>query len=164
MRCRCTIPGSSRSMILAKARSYLWSSGFQCRTLTYSDGLLRTRPRSARMQPFRLISVFILILLLGAVVAAACTNDGDGASTAAETQPPSAPTPDVEGIVETAVREALGAIPTPTPAPTPDIEAIVVHRSLQYHEGRSAGVVGHQDRSPLPYPTHQTTVRHPMGP
>ena len=76
------------------------------------------------MQPFRLTSVFILILLLGAVIAAACTND-DGASTAAETPPPSAPTPDVEAIVETAVRETLGAIPTPAPAPTPDIEAIV---------------------------------------
>ena len=76
------------------------------------------------MQPFRLTSFFILILLLGTVVAAACTND-DRASTVAETQPPSAPTPDVEAIVETAVREALGAIPTPTPAPTPDIEAIV---------------------------------------
>ena len=76
------------------------------------------------MQPFRLTSFFILILLLGTVVAAACTND-DRASTVAETQPPSAPTPDVEAIVETAVREALGVIPTPTPAPTPDIEAIV---------------------------------------
>ena len=76
------------------------------------------------MQPFRLTSVFILILLLGAVIAAACTND-DGASTAAETPPPSAPTPDVEAIVETAVREMLEAIPTPAPAPTPDIEAIV---------------------------------------
>ena len=76
------------------------------------------------MQPFRLTSVFILTLLLGAVVAAACTND-DGASTVAETPPPSAPTPDVEAIVETAVRETLGAIPTPVPAPTPDIEAIV---------------------------------------
>ena len=76
------------------------------------------------MQPFRLTSVFILILLLGAVIAAACTND-DGASTAAETPPPSAPTPDVEAIVETAVRETLGAIPTPAAAPTPDIEAIV---------------------------------------
>ena len=76
------------------------------------------------MQPFRLTSFFILILLLGTVVAAACTND-DRASTVAETQPPSAPTPDVEDIVETAVREMLEAIPTPTPAPTPDIEAIV---------------------------------------
>ncbi len=76
------------------------------------------------MQPFRLTSFFILILLLGTVVAAACTND-DRASTGGETQPPSAPTPDVEAIVEMAVREALGAIPTPTPAPTPDIEAIV---------------------------------------
>ena len=77
------------------------------------------------MQPFRLTSFFILILLLGTVVAAACTNDGDGASTAAETPPPAAPTPDVEAIVETAVREMLEAIPTPAPAPTPDIEAIV---------------------------------------
>ena len=76
------------------------------------------------MRPFRLTSFFILILLLGTVVAAACTND-DGASTAAETPPTSAPTPDVEAIVETAVRETLGAIPTPVPAPTPDIEAIV---------------------------------------
>ena len=76
------------------------------------------------MQPFRLTSFFILILLLGTVVAAACTND-DRASTVAETQPLSAPTPDVEAIVETAVREALEAIPTPAPAPTPDIEAIV---------------------------------------
>ena len=77
------------------------------------------------MQPFRLTSFFILILLLGTVVATACTNDGDGASTAAETPPPAAPTPDVEAIVETAVREMLEAIPTPAPAPTPDIEAIV---------------------------------------
>ena len=77
------------------------------------------------MQPFRLTSFFILILLLGTVVAAACTNDGDGASTAAETPPPAAPTPDVEAIVETAVREMLEAIPTPAPALTPDIEAIV---------------------------------------
>ena len=76
------------------------------------------------MRPFRLTSFFILILLLGTVVAAACTND-DGASTVAETPPPAAPTPDVEAIVETAVRETLGAIPTPVPAPTPDIEAIV---------------------------------------
>ena len=76
------------------------------------------------MQPFRLTSFFILILLLGTVVAAACTND-DRASTAAETPPPAAPTPDVEAIVETAVREMLEAIPTPAPAPTPDIEAIV---------------------------------------
>ena len=76
------------------------------------------------MQPFRLTSFFILILLLGTVVAAACTND-DRASTVAETPPPVAPTPDVEAIVETAVREMLEAIPTPTPAPTPDIEAIV---------------------------------------
>ena len=76
------------------------------------------------MRPFRLTSFFILILLLGTVVAAACTND-DGASTVAETPPTSAPTPDVEAIVETAVRETLGAIPTPVPAPTPDIEAIV---------------------------------------
>ena len=77
------------------------------------------------MQPFRLTSFFILILLLGTVVAAACTNDGDGASTAAETPPPAAPTPDVEAIVETAVREMLEAIPTPAPALTSDIEAIV---------------------------------------
>ena len=77
------------------------------------------------MQPFRLTSFFILILLLGTVVAAACTNDGDGASTAAETPPPAAPTPDVEAIVETAVREMLEAIPTPAPALTPDIEAVV---------------------------------------
>ena len=77
------------------------------------------------MQPFRLTSFFILILLLGTVVAAACTNDGDRASTVAETPPPAAPTPDVEAIVETAVREMLEAIPTPAPAPTPDIEAIV---------------------------------------
>ena len=77
------------------------------------------------MQPFRLTSFFILILLLGTVVAAACTNDGDGASTVAETPPPAAPTPDVEAIVETAVREMLEAIPTPAPALTPDIEAIV---------------------------------------
>ena len=76
------------------------------------------------MQPFRLTSFFILILLLGTVVAAACTND-DRASTVAETPPPAAPTPDVEAIVETAVREMLEAIPTPAPAPTPDIEAIV---------------------------------------
>ena len=39
--------------------------------------------------------------------------------------PPAAPTPDVEAIVETAVREMLEAIPTLTPLPTPDIEAIV---------------------------------------
>ena len=76
------------------------------------------------MQPFRLTSFFILILLLGTVVAAACTND-DRASTVAETPPPVAPTPDVEAIVETAVREMLEAIPTPAPAPTPNIEAIV---------------------------------------
>ena len=76
------------------------------------------------MQPFRLTSFFILILLLGTVVAAACTND-DRVSTVAETPPPAAPTPDVEAIVETAVREMLEAIPTPAPAPTPDIEAIV---------------------------------------
>ena len=76
------------------------------------------------MQPFRLTSFFILILLLGTVVAVACTND-DRASTVAETPPPAAPTPDVEAIVETAVREMLEAIPTPAPAPTPDIEAIV---------------------------------------
>ena len=76
------------------------------------------------MQPFRLTSFFILILLLGTVVAAACTND-DRASTVAETPPPAAPTPDVEAIVETAVRDMLEAIPTPAPAPTPDIEAIV---------------------------------------
>ena len=76
------------------------------------------------MQPFRLTSFFILILLLGTVVAAACTND-DRASTVAETPPLAAPTPDVEAIVETAVREMLEAIPTPAPAPTPDIEAIV---------------------------------------
>ena len=76
------------------------------------------------MQPFRLTSFFILILLLGTVVAAACTND-DRASTVAETPPPAAPTPDVEAIVETAVREMLEAIPTPAPASTPDIEAIV---------------------------------------
>ena len=76
------------------------------------------------MQPFRLTSFFILILLLGTVLAAACTND-DRASTVAETPPPAAPTPDVEAIVETAVREMLEAIPTPAPAPTPDIEAIV---------------------------------------
>ncbi len=74
------------------------------------------------MQPFRLTSFFILILLLGAVVAVACTND-DGASTAVETPPPSTPTPDVEAIVETAVRETLRGMPTP--APPPDIEAIV---------------------------------------
>ena len=76
------------------------------------------------MQPFRLTSFFILILLLGTVVAAACTND-DRASTVAEAPPLAAPTPDVEAIVETAVREMLEAIPTPAPAPTPDIEAIV---------------------------------------
>ena len=76
------------------------------------------------MQPFRLTSFFILILLLGTVVAAACNND-DRASTVAETPPPAAPTPDVEAIVETAVREMLEAIPTLTPLPTPDIEAIV---------------------------------------
>ena len=76
------------------------------------------------MQPFRLTSFFILILLLGTVVAAAC-NDDDRASTVAETPPPAAPTPDVEAIVETAVREMLEAIPTLTPLPTPDIEAIV---------------------------------------
>ena len=71
-----------------------------------------------------LTSFFILILLLGTVVAAACNND-DRASTVAETPPPAAPTPDVEAIVETAVREMLEAIPTLTPLPTPDIEAIV---------------------------------------
>ena len=67
------------------------------------------------MQPFRLTSFFILILLLGTVVAAACNND-DRASTVAETPPPAAPTPDVEAIVETAVREMLEAIPTDPPA------------------------------------------------
>ena len=76
------------------------------------------------MQSFRLTSFFTLILLLGTVVAAACNND-DRASTVAETPPPAAPTPDVEAIVETAVREMLEAIPTLTPLPTPDIEAIV---------------------------------------
>ena len=76
------------------------------------------------MQPFRLASFVIFTLLLGAVVAVACTNDG-GASTPADTLPSSAPTPDVEAIVETAVRETLEAMPTPAPAPTPDIEAIV---------------------------------------
>ena len=76
------------------------------------------------MTPFRLTSVFILILLLGAVVAAACTNDDD-ASTAGETSPPSAPTPDVEALVEMTVRQTLEGIPTQAPAPTPDIGAIV---------------------------------------
>ena len=76
------------------------------------------------MQPFRLTSFFILILLLGTVGAAACNND-DRASTVAETPPPAAPTPDVEAIVETAVREMVEAIPTLTPLPTLDIEAIV---------------------------------------
>ena len=92
------------------------------------------------MQPFRLTSVLILILLLGAVVAAACTND-DGASTAAETPPPSAPTPDVETIVETVVRETLGAIPTPTPAPTLDIEAIVETVLQQTMDSLSEGLL-----------------------
>ena len=76
------------------------------------------------MQPIRLTSVFVLILLLCAVVAAACTND-DGPSNIAETPLPAAPSPDVEAIVEAAVRGALQAIPTQTPAPTPDFEAVV---------------------------------------
>ena len=76
------------------------------------------------MQPIRLTSVFVLILLLCAVVAPACTND-DGPSNIAETPLPAAPTPDVEAIVEAAVRGALQAIPTQTPAPTPDVEAVV---------------------------------------
>ena len=76
------------------------------------------------MQPIRLTSVFVLILLLCAVVAPACTND-DGPSNIAETPLPAAPTPDVEAIVETAVRGALQAIPTQIPAPTPDFEAVV---------------------------------------
>ena len=76
------------------------------------------------MQPFRLTSVFILILLLCSVVAAACTND-DGPSNVAETPLPAGPTPDVEAIVEAAVRGALQAIPTQAPAPTPDVEAVV---------------------------------------
>ena len=57
-------------------------------------------------------------------MAPACTND-DGPSNIAETPLPAAPTPDVEAIVETAVRGALQAIPTQIPAPTPDFEAVV---------------------------------------
>ena len=71
------------------------------------------------MNLFRRSSLFILVLLLGAVVAVACTDE-DGILT-----PPSGPTPDIEVIVETAVQETLGAIPTATPIPAPDIEAIV---------------------------------------
>ena len=76
------------------------------------------------MQQIRLTTVFILILLLCAVVAAACTND-DGPSNVAETPLPAEPTPDVEAIVEAAVRGALQAIPTQAPASTPDVEAVV---------------------------------------
>ena len=86
------------------------------------------------MNPFRRSSLFILVLLVGAIVALACTDD-DGALTATDTPaPPSAPTPDIGAIVETAVRETLGTIPAATPAPTQDIEAIVetvVRRTLE---------------------------------
>ena len=85
---------------------------------------MRASPRSLRTQPVRLASVFVLTLLLCAVVAAACTNE-DGQPNVAETPLPAAPTPDVEAIVETAVRGALQAIPTQVPAPTPDFEAVV---------------------------------------
>ena len=69
--------------------------------------------------------IFILLLIVGAILAVACAN-GDGelspATTPAQTP---APTPDIEAIVEAVLRETSGTIPTPTPVPTPDIDAIV---------------------------------------
>ena len=74
------------------------------------------------MNPFRRSSVLILVVLLGAVVAVACTDEDGATGTLA---PPSAPTPDIGATVETVVQETLGAIPGGTPMPAQDIEAIV---------------------------------------
>ncbi len=77
------------------------------------------------MNPFRRSTLFILVLLVGAVVAVACTSE-DGVSAPTQTPaPPSAPTPDVVALIDSVVRETLGAIPTATPMPAQDIDAIV---------------------------------------
>ena len=76
------------------------------------------------MQTYRQIGITLLILLLVAVAGAACTDEG-GAPDSTAAPPPTAQPPDVEAIVEAAVRRTMEALPTPVPAPTPDIESIV---------------------------------------
>ena len=77
------------------------------------------------MNPFRRSTLFILVLLVGAIVALACTDE-DGILTPTQTPaPPSAPTPDIEALIDSVVRETLGALPTATPIPAQDIDAIV---------------------------------------
>ena len=99
------------------------------------------------MNPFRRGSILMLVLLLGAVVAVACTDEG-GALTPTETPaPPSAPTPDIEAIIETALQRTLEALseasfaargvdtetpeptempPEPTRVPEPQVQAVAV--------------------------------------
>ena len=78
------------------------------------------------MNQFRRGALLMLILLLGAGVAVACT-DQDRALTPIETPvPPSAPTLDVETVINSVVRESLGPIPTATPTPAPDIGSRVL--------------------------------------
>ena len=77
------------------------------------------------MNRFRRKSLFMLVVLVGAIMAVACTTE-DAALPPTETPGQTfGPTPDVEAIVQRAVRETLETLPTVTPAPTPDIEAIV---------------------------------------
>ena len=77
------------------------------------------------MNRFRRNSLLILVLLMGAILAVACTTQDTISSPDEMPDQTPVPTPDVEAIVQTAVRETLETIPTATPAPTPDIEAIV---------------------------------------
>ena len=77
------------------------------------------------MIPFRWRSIFLLLLLAGAMLAVACTTEDGLLSPDKTPGESSASTLDIEAIVGAVVREALGDIPVGTPVPTPDIEAMV---------------------------------------
>ena len=77
------------------------------------------------MNPFRRSSLFILVLLVGAVVAVACTDQDEVLTPSQTPAPPSASTPDIGAIVAATVREMLETMPAATPIPAPDIDAIV---------------------------------------
>ena len=58
-------------------------------------------------------------------MALSCTGE-DGILAPNETPGPlTDPTPDIDALIDSVVRETLGAIPTPTPMPAQDIEALV---------------------------------------
>ena len=77
------------------------------------------------MNRFRRGSLLMLVLLLGAAIAVACTTE-DATLTPVETPgSQSGPTPDIEALIDSVVRQTLETLPDATSVPAPDVEAIV---------------------------------------